>query len=179
MAEFYAHSLTGEPPDRWETLPDHAGAVATLAAEFAGPLGWAEVARLAGRLHDIGKISREFQAYIRNERTSGGDHSSAGARIALDRYGKGLGTILAALIAAHHAGLADGVDLTRRIEASARLVPKGWERHAGPLPQPSALKPSVPMPAGGPKGFAQSFLVRMLFSCLVDAGAWIETTTFQ
>jgi hypothetical protein len=49
----YAHSLPGEAMDRWESLSDHQEAVAALAAEFAEPFGWAEVARLAGRLHDI------------------------------------------------------------------------------------------------------------------------------
>jgi hypothetical protein len=31
----YAHSLPGEPPDKWETLDTHATAVANLAREFA------------------------------------------------------------------------------------------------------------------------------------------------
>ncbi|WP_428031642.1 CRISPR-associated endonuclease Cas3'' [Ancylobacter sp.] len=173
MVAIYAHSLDGKPADRWETLAAHSAAVGARAADYAEPLGWAEVLRLAGSLHDIGKMSPEFQAYIAGQRSSGGDHSSAGARIALDRYGNGpgkaLGTILAALIAAHHAGLADGDDLSRRMDGSHRLVPADWQSHAGPLPDPAMLTPRVPLPKGGPKGFALSFLIRMLFSCLVDA----------
>ena len=88
MATVYAHSLPGRPLDNWETLADHAAAVGALAREFAEPLGWAEVLHLAGSLHDIGKVSPEFQGYIAGQRTSGGDHSSAGARLALDHYGK-------------------------------------------------------------------------------------------
>ena len=173
MSAVYAHSLPGQPLATWETLAEHSTAVGAMAADFAAPLGWAEVLRLAGNLHDIGKASPDFQAYIANERATGGDHSSAGARIALDRYGTGpgraLGTILAAIIAAHHAGLADGSDLSQRMEAAHRLVPADWQHHAGPLPEPAGLRPSVPPPQGGPKGFAWSFLLRMLFSCLVDA----------
>ncbi|MFG1302346.1 CRISPR-associated endonuclease Cas3'' [Xanthobacter sp. V3C-3] len=177
MAEAYAHSVPGAPVGRWETLRDHHEAVGALAAELGACLGWAEVARLAGRLHDIGKLSPEFQAYIAGDRASGGDHSSAGARIALDHYGPTFGTVLAAVIAAHHAGLADGDDLARRMAGAAKLIPADWQAHTGPLPDMAALRPSRPLPAGGPKGFALSFLVRMLFSCLVDAD-FIATEAF-
>ncbi|WP_225766503.1 CRISPR-associated endonuclease Cas3'' [Inquilinus sp. Marseille-Q2685] len=166
----YAHSLPGAAMDRWESLSDHQEAVAALAAEFAAVFGWAEAARLAGRLHDIGKLSAAFQAYIAGQRESGGDHSSAGARIALDAYNSPLGTMLAAIIAAHHAGLADGVDLARRLEGAGGLVPAGWRAQVGPLPPQPALGPARPFDLRvGRKGFAASFLVRMLFSCLVDA----------
>lgn len=169
MDTIYAHSLLGESEDRWERLDAHSASVAERAAEFAETLGWAEVLRLAGLLHDIGKLSPEFQDYIAGQRPSGGDHSSAGARIALDHYPKPLGTLLAAIIAAHHAGLADGAELTRRMEAAAVRVPKGWKEYIAPLPERTVLVPRVPPPKGGPKGFALSFLTRMLFSCLVDA----------
>lgn len=177
MAEIYAHSLPGASMHQWETLADHAEAVGARAAELAEPLGWAQVLRLAGRLHDIGKLSPEFQAYITGEQPTGGDHSSAGARIALDRYGPQFGTVLAAIIAAHHAGLANGDDLARRMAGAEKLIPAGWQDHAGPLPDMAALKPSRPLPTGGPKGFALSFLMRMLFSCLVDAD-FIATEAF-
>lgn len=166
----YAHSLPGAATDRWESLADHQDAVGALAAEFAEPFGWAEPARLSGRLHDIGKLSAAFQAYIAGERESGGDHSSAGARIALDGWKAPLGTMLAAIIAAHHAGLADGVDLARRLEGAKDLVPAGWQGQIGALPAQAALKPTRSFDwQAGPKGFVASFLVRMLFSCLVDA----------
>ncbi|WP_165901635.1 hypothetical protein [Ancylobacter aquaticus] len=50
-----------------------------MAREFAEPLGWAEVLHLAGSLHDIGKVSPEFQGYIAGQRLSGGDHVRRGA----------------------------------------------------------------------------------------------------
>lgn len=89
MPATYAHSLPGQPLATWETLAEHSAAVGAMAADFAAPLGWAEVLRLADNLHDIGKTSPDFQAYIGGQRPSGGDHSSAGARIAFDRYGTG------------------------------------------------------------------------------------------
>lgn len=179
----YAHSLKDEPVACWEPLSHHLAAVGARAAAFAAPFGWREAARLAGHLHDIGKLSREFQAYIRGECASGGDHSSAGARVALDSYPDLLGKILAAIIAAHHAGLADGTDLVRRMEAFKGSVPAGWEAHSGPLPPGVALKPEHPfVQDSGNKdfkiqGFSVSFLFRMLFSCLVDAD-FLETERF-
>ncbi len=169
MIQAYAHSLPGASMEQWETLPDHSHRVGEQAAAFGAHLGWAEILRLAGWLHDIGKLSPEFQAYMAGDRTSGGDHSSAGARIALDSYGPNFGMVLAAIIAAHHAGLADGEDLQRRMSRAKSLIPAGWDMQTGPLPNMAELKPSVALPTGGPKGFAQSFLIRMLFSCLVDA----------
>jgi len=82
----YAHSLEGEPVHRWEPLSHHLAAVGTRAAEFAARFGCTEAARVSGNLHDIGKLSREFQAYIRGQRATGGDHSSAAARVAYDAY---------------------------------------------------------------------------------------------
>jgi CRISPR-associated endonuclease/helicase Cas3 len=174
----YAHSLEGEPVERWEPLSHHLAAVGARAAAFAAPFGCSETARISGHLHDIGKLSREFQAYIHGERATGGDHSSAGARVAYDAYPHPVGKILAAIIAAHHAGLADGPDLRRRMDAFKNQIPVGWEAHSGPLPAGEALKPANPFKQDRRnKGFCLSFLFRMLFSCLVDAD-FLETERF-
>src|SRR3954452_5968480 len=76
----YAHSLPDRSIGDWELLLDHAAAVGERAACFAEPFGWAEAARIAGVLHDIGKLTADFQAYIRGERSSGGDHGTKSAR---------------------------------------------------------------------------------------------------
>src|SRR3954453_13926886 len=78
LSGVYAHSLPDRSIGDWELLLDHAAAVGERAACFAEPFGWAEAARIAGRLHGIGKLTADFQAYIRGERSSGGDHSTAG-----------------------------------------------------------------------------------------------------
>ncbi|MBA4790715.1 MAG: CRISPR-associated endonuclease Cas3'' [Rhizobiales bacterium] len=170
VTDFYAHSLPGAPFARWETYAQHAVNVAERAAGHAAAFGFAELARLAGLLHDLGKLSPEFQAYLRQERDSGGDHSSAGARLALDTYGESgmLGIALAAVIAGHHAGLADGKALRGRMDG--QRLPQNWRAVTGALPAPPALVPSRHFDLKkGPPGFAAAFLIRMLFSCLVDA----------
>lgn len=83
-------------------------------------------------------------------------------------------------IAGHHAGLADGVDLDRRLDPlQVSIEPYGnWRAHAGPLPEEAALAPTTP--GGGRSrhpGFSQAFLARMLFSCLADAD-FLETEAF-
>jgi CRISPR-associated endonuclease/helicase Cas3 len=178
MPGTFAHSRPGEATDTWELLTDHLNAVAERAAEFANAFGWSEAARLSGGLHDIGKLAPEFQSYIRNKRNSGGDHSIAGALIALQHYGpqSPLAKIIATAIASHHSGLPDHESLDARL-ASA-VEPVGWPQLIGALPPFQQLAPT--QPSGGPgrhPGFSQHFLTRMLFSSLVDAD-YLETERF-
>jgi CRISPR-associated endonuclease/helicase Cas3 len=169
----------------------HLNKVAFWCGEFAAnmyPTGpFRETARAwgwqIGLWHDLGKYSMEFQSYLRavtgddahvEERSAGPskvDHSTAGAIFA---YGElpFIGTILAYLIAGHHAGLPDGVSaqapastLKNRLK---RLVPE-WMQHA-----PSELL-NLPLQVlklpGGAYGspYGAAMWQRLLFSCLVDA----------
>ena len=184
VSTIFAHSLPDRPIEDWEPLSHHLAAVGNRAAEFAEAFGWEEAARVAGRLHDIGKCSAAFQAYIRrarqgDERTRGPDHSTAGARAAVESYGRlGLGRMLAFAIAGHHSGLADFGDLERRLEPEHAIEPyPGWHAHAGAAPPLASLRNTRPFLRSSDKGFEQAFLTRMLFSCLVDAD-FLETERF-
>lgn len=73
--------------------------------------------------------------------------------------------------------LVGGIGVELRMEAARQRIPGGWQEHTGPLAERAQLAPDQPPPTGGPKGFAVSFLVRMLFSCLVDAD-FIATERF-
>ncbi len=182
----YAHSRPDGCQSEWESLRCHLHAVGQTAARFGAAFGWAEAAQAAGKLHDIGKVSGIFQAYIRRSTADGesglargGDHSTAGAREAVQLYGSVLGKLLAYGIAGHHAGLSNWEDgLERRLDQRRHVVPAylGWERHAGALPLPNDLM-SPSWRRGPHPGFSQAFLARMLFSCLVDADS-IETRRF-
>lgn len=177
----FAHSLEGALEEFWEPLAHHLVAVGDTAARFAAPFGWAGLAEAAGKLHDIGKCSTAYQAYIRAQRMDGRrgpDHSTAGAREAARLY-PAYAKLLSFVIAGHHAGLADGAGLERRMTLQYPIEPYvGWEQQTGDLPPASSLAPSLK--GGGISrhaGFSQAFLTRMLFSCLVDAD-FLETEKF-
>ncbi|HUC70432.1 MAG TPA: CRISPR-associated endonuclease Cas3'', partial [Stellaceae bacterium] len=183
VSRIFAHSLRDRPIEDWEPLSHHLAAVGDRAAEFAEAFGWTEAARVAGRLHDIGKCSAAFQAYIRRaqengERIRGPDHSTAGARVAAETYGTQLGRMLAFAIAGHHSGLADFADLERRLKPEHAIEPyPEWQAHAGAPPPLAALRYTKQFLKSTDKGFENAFLTRMLFSCLVDAD-FLETERF-
>jgi CRISPR-associated endonuclease/helicase Cas3 len=128
----FAHSLPGRPIEEWEPLSHHLAAVGIRASGFAAEFGWAAAAEAAGRLHDIGKASRAYQAYIAQTEDAAGprrgpDHSTAGAREACRLYGTRVGRMLAYAIAGHHAGLSDHGELDRRLSSEQRIeIYEGW-----------------------------------------------------
>lgn len=182
----FAHSLSGKPENDWELLSHHLQAVGQAAVVFAKPFGFSQLARTMGLLHDIGKASDAYQTYIRRPPEQSGpkgpDHSSAGAQVANNLYGN-LGRLMAFGLAGHHAGLMDGSghEGSSLVTRLAKAVDNydGWQDHVSDLPSPGELKASVPAlkPNVIEPLFTASFLVRMLFSCLVDAD-FLETEAF-
>lgn len=148
-----------------------------MGARFAGRFGAHALGNVAGRLHDIGKMSPVFQAYIKgNGALKGPDHATAGAREADRLYGPQLGRILAYCVAGHHAGLADGGSeqkpgtLLHRLRTKSIEPYDGWQAHAGALPEKASIGIPAPLRSKGKHpGFERAFFVRMLFSALVDA----------
>ena len=169
-AHYYAHSSESVDRRKWQRLPVHLEDTAERAAAFLETAGLAEIGRAVGLLHDLGKYAREFQ-----QRLDGGrrvDHSTAGAKVAVERYGKQLGKMLAFCIAGHHAGLANGVNgeritaLADRLRGSIPLVDAVWkEQITLPKPETPHLNPRDRETAA----FCASFFIRMVFSALVDA----------
>ena len=108
---YYVHSAQDKlgnllPYEHWQTLQSHSVNVGEMAAEFARVFGAQEIACQTGQLHDLGKYSEPF-----NHRLHGGpsvDHATAGAKIAVERWGNVIGKLMAFCIAGHHAGLAPG-----------------------------------------------------------------------
>lgn len=198
MNQFYAHTVQGESPKSWEPLADHLALVAKYCEEFAAGFGAGQFGRTLGLWHDLGKYSKEFQAYLRRENgyeahleeyVGRVDHSTFGAQLADRLFGKHpYGKILAYCIAGHHAGLADAVSESGESGLDRRLKKKIPAIHDAPpdlLMKPDL--PSVPpiafvSDASDRISFQLAFLTRMLFSCLVDADylateAFISPTT--
>ena len=166
---YYAHSAESVDREKWHLLPDHLHDTAERAAAFLDAVGLADFGRAVGLLHDVGKYASKFQ-----QRLDGGsrvDHSTAGAQVAIERYGDQLGKMLAFCIAGHHAGLANGVNGERTTALVDRLqqpvtVDSVWDRQIIlPKPAHSSLK----LRDRDTAAFCAAFFIRMLFSALVDA----------
>lgn len=170
----FAHT---HPDGPWEPLGEHAARVAARAALFARAFGAEELAHVAGLLHDVGKASAGFQAYLRGEGASV-DHSTAGAQLACRRYGDRVSKLLAYAIAGHHAGLPDGIGGERATLAerlTKRVEP--FDRWPEAVTLPADLRPKDMDARQDRLGFQLAFFTRMLFSCLVDAD-FLETERF-
>lgn len=158
-------------------LEDHLRSTAEMASRFAGEFGCQKMGRILGLLHDIGKYNPGFQKYIRNEDIKKGpNHSGVGA---IEAVMKGL-PFSPFPLAGHHSGLTSAALLKSRLkkdpdEMDAYEASIGIARQAVPeislIPVVNKLLPShfsalLKDPDSKPRS---DFLIRMLFSSLVDA----------
>lgn len=172
-----------ESDNEEQPLLDHLIGTATRAAYFAEAFNNKEYAFLCGMLHDLGKYSDEFQNRIKfNGKKC--DHASAGARIINEN--KVFGKIGAYCIAGHHSGLQNCGSITD-VGGEGTLYGRLTEDYVIPNHEASkseisyaqcllTSKPKiVPLNNGG---FSVSFLIRMLYSALVDAD-FLDTECFM
>ncbi|MDH4162715.1 MAG: CRISPR-associated helicase Cas3' [Nitrospirota bacterium] len=128
-----------------QSVMEHLEGTAKLASDFARKIGLPMIGELTGLLHDFGKYSNAFQAYIKSaqgtmepddedyvetrEMRCKIDHSTAGAQYLLSNewdsdFMKIAAEMMALCIASHHSGLIDclapdGTDVfTKRIRKS-------------------------------------------------------------
>ena len=185
---YYAHSAQDKlgnllPYEHWQILQSHSVNVGEMAAEFARVFGAQEIACQTGQLHDLGKYSEAF-----NHRLHGGpsvDHATAGAKIAVERWGNVIGKLMAFCIAGHHAGLANGNGegdnrrtlkqrLALQFGADIPALDNLWQQEIK-LPQ-TLSAPPLKADAHHPF-FSYAFFTRMFYSCLVDAD-YLDTEAF-
>lgn len=193
MNQFYAHTVQGMPPESWEPLADHLALVAKYCEEFAAAFGAKQFGQTLGLWHDLGKYSKEFQAYLHRENgyeahleqyAGRVDHSTAGAQLADRLFGNHpYGKMLAYCIAGHHAGLTDAVSESGASGLEQRLkkrLPATADAPAELLMKPDLPKiPSIAFATDDSNRipFQLAFLTRMFFSCLVDAD-YLATEAF-
>ncbi|WP_347880333.1 CRISPR-associated endonuclease Cas3'' [Ottowia testudinis] len=161
-------------------MPDHLMAVGERAGLFASWFSAETMVRAAGLLHDVGKYTAEFQARLRGDPRRV-DHSTWGAKLAVERFGP-LGSLIAYAIAGHHAGLANGrgegqrSPLYERIAAPLPELATQWARDIA-LPARLSVPPTFKPHSVDRGNFQLAFLARMVFSCLVDAD-FLDTEAF-
>ncbi len=178
--DFYAHSTKNTSKEDWQPLRDHLAAVGRLAATKAAVFGCEHLAEPQGQLHDIGKYTEDFQRRISGDAIRV-DHATRGAMLAVERYGS-VGYLLAYGIAGHHAGLANGLEGGERTALGDRLrgvdLPPLLDQWKREVALPDKIAPPSMKGHNRERGnFQLTFLVRMLFSCLVDAD-YLDTEAF-
>ena len=100
--DFIAHKREENGQEEIQTIIEHLNNTAELCSEFAKCIDLPEYGFVVGKLHDIGKYSKEFQQRI-NGNSITVDHSTAGTQEAFKRR-----LLTASLcIAGHHGGLPD------------------------------------------------------------------------
>lgn len=175
---YYAHSTPRDSAYPWHGLADHLQGTGDRAARFLEHMGLADFGRAAGLLHDLGKYTAEFQKRLR-----GGppvNHSTAGAKVACQRYPDHLGKLIAFGVAGHHAGLANGTNGEKTNALADRLRQKVPD--LDPVWRNEIALPPLAIPRVRPRGcdsagFTASFLTRLVFSALVDAD-YLDTEAY-
>ena len=156
-------------------MSEHLNNVAALSAEFSEAFGASMQGYLVGKAHDIGKYSSAFQ-----DRLLGGpivDHASAGAL----ECAKMNALWAACCVAGHHGGLPDVGNINNDVPGDPTLIGRLKNALNNGIPSYELLEalPLTPPPDGfGKNQLTDSFLIRMLYSCLVDAD-YLDTEQFM
>jgi len=192
---------------REQLLIDHLQGVAKYAREFASKFGMERMAEFLGLCHDLGKYSCEFQDRVRGASIKV-DHTTAGGQKLIEiMVGEQkltdvtLADLLANCIFGHHGGLLNqgesadiGHEKRSVFARKSKNVGEGqfvfgdFHAYASEvnLENPTSafleacakMKPICTAKKKGQQSFSNSFLTRMLFSCLVD-GDYLDTEKFM
>jgi CRISPR-associated endonuclease/helicase Cas3 len=175
--DYVAHTPNAQ--GEWHSLAAHLESVGRLAGAFGEPLGLGVLARAAGLYHDLGKYTPEFQQYLRDceaakvagrqpPKPGTAPHKQHGAA-----HTASLASHLALAILGHHGGLPtwaeaaavirefQNQDLRRLVDSARADCPALSE----------AFDFQAQVRGLGSDWLAHEFLIRMLYSCLVDADA--------
>ena len=163
-----------------QLLSDHAKNVSTIAALYGSKIGLAELMRYIGFWHDYGKITVEFQNYIKpsNENKRGHvKHSIYGAKHA---YANKISIPLIAeivsnVVASHHGSLYDNISPDGNTPILDRMATTEYLSLATDCPDidinvmKSELQSILSLIPTKDKPFYISMLIKFVYSCLIDA----------
>ena len=168
------------PDGTIQTNEEHQAGVARLAQTFASEFGMGDWGLFLGQLHDKGKERKDFQNYIRKENgMEAGDyqdktHAWIGAIVA-KQLAPHLAPFPSFAILGHHAGLCD----YHQLDILKKAIPPEVDVQVeSGLAEPSLdfFKSHGLMSIDRQKYIHH--VVRMLFSCLVDAD-YLDTESFM
>jgi CRISPR-associated endonuclease/helicase Cas3 len=176
MKQFYAHSTDSIETSDWQLLDTHLENVGKRAGRFADCFGGKDWAESIGKIHDLGKGSCSWQAYLRHVTGVVDEfikyydghptHAFTGAQL-LYNLSKDTGKLLSYCIAGHHSGLPNWSDVSKAAlkDRLSQKYPKVEFAHSIP-----EFPEECPLVFNQSRlGFQLQFFIRMLFSCLVDA----------
>ena len=161
----------------YQSNEEHCIGVAELAKQFASEFGMGNWGYVLGILHDKGKEKKEFQEYIQDVNgipghkhwtKKGKAHAYVGALLAQGLYGKVATIFLGNAICGHHAGLYDYFELEKMISSSDLPSEVQMQTDAIQLNKAKFTLTENQI----------NHLVRVLFSCLVDAD-YLDTEKFM
>lgn len=167
--------------ERTQTIKNHLYGTADLAGEFAAHFGKRDWGYCCGMIHDIGKYSLAFQERIRGNSKKGVDHSTAGAKVCLEK-GR-MYQFMSYCIAGHHSGLpdsgtsSDGRDAST-LEGRKRKKIEDYSYYQNEIKIPEIRTVPFDDQIEPNPDFSLSVFIRMLYSCLVDAD-FLDTETFM
>lgn len=173
--KFAAHT-PAENSDVWHDLKSHLSKVSLRAGELSSKFGCRDLGYYAGLWHDLGKYNPDFQDYLKDcYRASNSKavtpkrsvpHAIYGAKLAFDKFPP-----LASLIYGHHAGLPQQTHMKNKLAEINLATYDGILRNAASqqleLEVSGNAAQSLQELARDELSF--DLLLRLLFSCLVDA----------
>lgn len=171
---YYAH--TPNASGHWHKLEHHLTETARFAREFAQKFDAGELAYLAGLWHDIGKFNPKFQEYLKQCAETNSTrklqpsvaHSPVGAFYAWENGFD----LIAFLVFGHHAGLLSASALKQRMQKeendddAMNALSIAGKNFPSIIPSKKIKQLFPPMVT---TRHHTEFLLRMLFSALVDA----------
>ena len=118
-----------------QSVKEHLDNVSKYSSERAININLAKTAGLIGLLHDMGKLSTEFQEYIKkqitdkdnNQKGTKVDHAVYGAKYIYDKYKNGnkmeqySSQVISLVICYHHGGLPNCIDTNNKITLIERI----------------------------------------------------------